>query len=403
MKKILSFMFVVVLLLLPTSVHAVLTADDFIRQAPASVSDETKKEERRQVQKPVETIPASKENATISPTISAQSVQDAINTFVKSVHEDGIVGRCGIDFPGGHGVVAAGSATYDIFENPVATRASRRQAHTSAYLRAKRELTEWAEGQMTEWKAFIADNTDSIITENENLHNIMERCEEYIKTGVDGIVRNHMIYDVNVDDKYRQIFVTIVSVPALWDGASIPGPYTIVANSSKSGLNRALSEINNNIAFPVGGARIYVPDTGEIIFVGYGSAVVDFSKNEAAQAKLANTAQRKARIRAQVSLFNMFSERERLQGMSEMEETESRAILDLQKLSEDDLTGKIYPTDYGKLEKQRDYFRNSSLFKEILNAESKGNLPPGVDQRSWLDKNREYAYSVAVYTFRANP
>ena len=405
MKKVLSyvfFVFVLILLFSCTSAEAAYTADDFIRQSPASVSSETEKDELRKVQQPdkVKEIPASKDSATISPTISAQDVRDAINALVANRNE----GAWRIEFPEGEGAVAIGVAVYDKFENnPVAARISKRHAFTEAYLAAKNNLTIWTEGQMTAYKAFISENVQTASNENENLSNILTRAEESIKMGVDGFVRNHTIYDVFEDADNRIVYVAIVTAPALWDGTSLPGKCTILAGSSRNGLNRALAEINNNIAFPIGGVRIFVPDTGEIIFVGYGSAVVGYSENEAAQTRLNLAATRMARMRAGTSLFNIISERERLQGKMQLEDNLARAIGNLEKLSSDDLTEKVDDAGYEKLAPLRDIFQNSTEYKAILSAENEGNLPPKVDSRSWLDEKKEWAYAVAVYSYRANP
>jgi len=408
MKKVLSyvfFVFVVILLFSSASSEAWTNANEFLQNIPAAVSSEAEREELRMVQAPekVKEIPASKDIATISPTISAEDPQDAINKLIERAKKERGEVIWSIEFPEGEGVVSISVAHYDKFNNPVAERISKRHAYAEAYLTAKINLTRWTEGQMEAYKALIDDNIEMVSDENENLQSTLSRAEEFIKTGVDGFVRNHIVYDVYEDAENKSVYVTIVSSPALLDGTSLTGSCTILAESSISGLNRYLAEINNNIAIPIGGARIYVPDTGEIIFVGYGSAVVGYSENEAAQSRLNLAATRMARMRAENSFFNIISERERMHGSMQFEENLSRAITDLVKLSSDDLTEKVDDIGYKKLSPLRDTFRNSIEYKNLLNAENAGKLPPKVNWRSWLDEKKEWAYSIAVYSYRSNP
>jgi hypothetical protein len=392
MKKIsifAAFIFFLAVLSVPASA-ANLKADDFIQSSPAMAETEAEKEARRKVQNP-----DSIKEETIGETrfILAQDIQDALNAFVRQKS----AGCSGISFPQGIGAVATGVAVYDTFENEVATRVSKQQAYIMAYINAKIALTEWLKGAMSEARMEGGGDSTSQIDAIDNLGNVNEKWRSFIGSDISGIVRRHNVYDIFEDAENSYVYTTIVSSPALWGDIDRPAPSTISAASLQSGLDSVFTEINNGIAFPVGGKAIYVPETGEMAYVGYGSTVIRTNENSALRARLALNAEHKARRWAENSLNSIVLENETLKHHDEWDTETRRIIQQILPLSEADPTESVDEIGNERIKPQRDLFRDSEEYKFYTELVSRGKTPPGVQQKSWLDKNKGLAYAVAVY------
>ena len=179
MKKIcLALVFTFVFL--SSAAVAALRVDDFI--PPVHVSDEAERAELLKVKEPGE-ISEVEGEITGEPAISAQSVQDAINHWA----DKRVEGFTEVVFPDGFGFVATGIGTYGIYDNPVATRISKRNAYVLAYMQAKRRMAEGLNGVLT------AGNTrafERIATVNESFGQTLINAEslstESIRQRIDG-------------------------------------------------------------------------------------------------------------------------------------------------------------------------------------------------------------------------
>ena len=390
--------------------RAAVSTDDFVLRTPAQAVSPDEKAELREVKEPQKVAVTPADDIFIAPTITGGSASDAINTFLKNRTE----GFCAVDFPGGIGGVATGVSVYDVFENnPVASRISKRQAYEIAYLNAKNQLTAWAEGQLLKWNILIGNRQTSLSDSDDNLNDILEKWRDFLEVGVEGVVRRHSVYDVYDDyhDPSRpRVYVTILSCPLLWGSIERQAPSTIAASSLESGLDTVFNDINNNLISPVGGKAIFVPETGELAYVGFGSDVVRYSENPAAFARMELNAERIARMRAQLSLLNMIQPNEALVGSMRLDELTLRSIQEINKLASGDVTETVDASNgsvFERTRQQEDLFRNSQEFKLCVDAANTGKLPPGIQQKSWLDDTKEFAYAVAVYipseTFKVEP
>ena len=142
-----------------SSAFAALSVDDFI--PPVQVSQEAEKAELLKVQDP-DGVSEIEGEITGEPAISAKSAQDAINHWA----DKRVAGFTEVIFPEGFGFVATGIGTYGIYDNPVSSRISKRNAYVTAYMQAKRLLAEGLNGVITRGntRAF-----ERIATVNESL------------------------------------------------------------------------------------------------------------------------------------------------------------------------------------------------------------------------------------------
>ena len=372
--------------------QAAISVDDFLPPAQAATPEDASV--RLTVENPAE-VKEVEGDVTGEPAISAASAQDAINAWVAK-RSDGFEE---IVFPSGFGFVATGVSTYGKHDNPVAERAAKRNAYVTSYMRAKTQLAEGLNGVYTSGrtKAF-----ERIATVNESqgqtLINIKEDTQEAIRQRIDGFLRGYVVYEVFDDAEDSRVYLTIVTTPKTQGHFDRPDVRTISASSVQEGLGQVFVEIEKGLTPPVGGRMIYVPATGEMAFVGFGSAVVGRQSNAAAQAKLELNAERIAKIRAKDALCGVIVG-EDIESEEKLDSQVSSMNNDFEELCKDDPIVKNNPDHpgYVKLQNSVSAFKAAEANVSVMRGAREGVLPPGVRQEAWSDEDKEFTYAVAVY------
>jgi hypothetical protein len=304
-----------------------------------------------------------------------------------------------IVFPSGFGFVATGVSTYGRHDNPVAERAAKRNAYVTSYMRAKTQLAEGLNGVYTSGrtKAF-----ERIATVNESqgqtLINIQENTREAIRQRIDGFLRGYVVYEVFDDAAASRVYLTIVTTPKTQGHYDRPDVRTLSASSVQEGLGQIFVEIERGLTPPVGGRMIYVPATGEMAFVGFGSAVIGRQSNAAAQAKLELNAERIARMRAADALCGVIVG-EDIESTEKLDSQVSGMNKDFEELSKNDPIVKNNPDHpgYVKLQNSMNAFKAAEANVSVMRGAREGVLPPGVRHQAWTDEGKAFSYAVAVY------
>jgi len=366
-----------------------ISSDDFLPPVQAKTPEQSKQllEVKTTAEVKVEQVPAMKTEAVVAPT-----TQDAINTVV-SKHE---IGCKMIKTGSGFGWVATGMGTYRKMDNPVATRISQRNAFVAAFLMAKAKLAETLNGTSNEGKNAIRENLAVLNKENESLKSITTESAESISQAVQMLLKGFVIYEIHDDFANNTVYASIVTTPKTCGKYCRPDANSITAPSLKDGLDALFVEINKGLVAPVGGRIIFVPQTKEIAYVGFGSAVVNNDSNAALQAKLNASADRVATMRATDALCGMIiGDQTKWQG--NVDEKTKEMVKDFNELSKDDPTLKEDKLAVQKLNERQQVF--VTMMKETNQYESvrKGILPPGVIKKAWKNEDNTFSYSVAVY------
>ncbi|MDR2528016.1 MAG: hypothetical protein LBD04_03220 [Synergistaceae bacterium] len=371
---------------------AALSVDDFI--PPVQAVTEAERAELLKVREPgaVQSAPG---ELTSKPAISAKSAQDAVNAWVAKRVE----GFEEILFPSGFGFVTTAVGAYEKLDNPVATRVSKRNAYVRAYMGAKRQLAEGLKGLLTQGNTRVSER---IATVNESLGqtlvNVEELTVEGIQQRIDGFLRGYVVYDVFDDVSAARVYLTLVTTPKTQGRYNRPDPSSIAAASVQEGLAQALAEVERGLTPPVGGMTVFVPATGELAFVGFGSAVIGRQDNAAVQAKLELNAERVAKIRAKDSLCGVIVGEE--VAASEKVDSEIGGMSkDFRELTQDDPAVKANPDHpgYERLQTRKTAFKAAEVNQTTITGARQGVLPPGVRQQSWMDEDKAFAYAVAIY------
>jgi len=177
-----------------------------------------------------------------------------------------------------------------------------------------------------------------------------------------------------------------------------PEPSNISAASMQEGLAQVFAEIENGLTSPVGGRTVFVPATGEIAFVGFGSAVIGREDNSAVQARLELNAERIAQVRAKDTLCGIILG-ETIEGTEELDTELAEATRTFNELTRDDPVVVHNPDHpgYVRLQDRQSSFKAAEIYRNVIESARRGVLPPGVRQQSWQDEDGAFAYAVAIY------
>ena len=379
----------VICLCLSTSGFAQVTADDFL---PPIQGGPTK------VQAP-EKVKVTKAGVT------ASSAQDAINTAVQentrecSQHEEHGVGVRLVRFPSGLGFVATGMATYPIMDNPVATRVAQRKAYVIAFLDAKKGLAETLGGLSSEGQEMVRRALINVSLPKDEMTNIAEQSEESLKQAVDMLLRGFEIYAVQDDTKEKRVTVSIVTTPKTRRLINRPTAGAVEAADLREGLNQVIREVRAGVVPPIGG-RVIVVRGKLAALVGFGSAVVHSSDNDAAQARLNLEAQKIAAMRAKDSLCGLLNG-DRTAWEGNVVESHKHEVKEFETLGTADPLSASGPA-VKKLDEAKKSFLATLESTEVYASVRRGQLPPGIHTRTWFDPDHTWAYAMSVYISAAS-
>ncbi len=384
----------VVLLLSPCPVRAApLSATDFL--PPVQAQTPEAKQAAEQIQQPE----AVKQETGLDgkPVTSAATAQDAVNAAIQRIPAEG--GCQQIKFPSGFGWVASGMGIYNVMPNPVSTLAAQRLAYQKAYLGAKKNLAEALYGLTTTGREQLAQEMNTVLTDTDALANIAETHTETLAENVRGLLRGYVIYNVNdqQEQTHGSVSVTIVATPKTMGKTSRVDPSSLAADSIADGLNAVLSELSSGLMPPVGGKTISVPQTGELAFVGFGSAIIMRNENPAVRAKLTLNAQKIAAMRARSALCGIILG-DTVAATSSLDETTQTMNAQFEEIQQNDPTAKENDAvQMRKLQEQKANFLTKQLSKEQISSMRSGVLPPGVSVKTYINEEKTMVEAVAVY------
>ena len=373
-----------------------LSAGDFL---PVAQAPEEQRKELSGVQNPgavhEELNPVLKRNV-----VKAATAQDAINYIVQRCHKDRGDGCEAIGMPDGKlGLVAVGTGTYDKdMRNLTALRRSQRLAYMQAFMDAKAQMARYFNGASTEGLALFTQNSDGSDTEADGASSEKTEIKISNKSTAAAVLKGYVTYSVYDDFDNSTVYVALVSTPKTQGRFSSSGGDTLRAENLSEGLNAVMAEIQNGVVPPVGGRIVTVPQTGEIAFVGFGSAVIRSNERAAIRASQQRRARKIAELRAASALCGIITGESVKTDMSEGE-SQSQSYDDFNETIKlnDPIDDLVTEEEKAELKILTTEYRARDDFHEVIETAHKGTLPPGVTQRAWLDSDGAFAYGVAVY------
>ena len=371
---------------MPTIVLADVTADDFLPPAQGGSRD----------------IKDSAHVASNGNTVTAASAQDAINAAVKKNVEELTDGGGAqmeakmVKFPSGLGFVATGVGTYRTMENVTATRLAKRKAYVIAFTMAKKNLAESLGRLSNDGKELVRSSLVNVNLPKEEMTNISTQSEESLKQAVEMMLRGFVIYEVNDDPSRSTVNVSIVTTPKTRGKLARPAPNAVEADSLREGLNQVIAEVRSGLVPPVGGRIITMRSTGETAFVGFGSAVVGTSQNNAVQQKLRLTAQKIAAMRAKDALCGLIIG-DKTSWEGSVVESMKDQVQEFESAAKDDPLANKDPATVKKLDEARQTFVARMETNDVYRSARSGVLPPGINTKTWFDTDNAWAFALSVY------
>ncbi|MBQ9582631.1 MAG: hypothetical protein IJR21_09695 [Synergistaceae bacterium] len=326
------------------------------------------------------------------------SLQDAINKVITKPKTGCQVVRGDNQGPT---LVATGMGTYSLnYENIMASRIEQRNAYVIAFMRAKDEMARTLSGISFEGASYFEQGSQSQTNSLKVLNNINTSLSERLKQWAQAVLKGYVTYSVQDDGKGR-VYVTIVSSPktrANFDrnGYSSEG---LTAETLREGLDSIIAEIKKGLVPPVGG-RIVEANTGEVAWVGFGSAIVRLDSEPDVQAELELQAEQIAGLRAVDGLAGIiFGDETKWQ--AHVDEDTSRMIKSFEAAQKNDpvIKGAKGGLNAGikEYENRVREMRNEIINNEKVSSIRSGILPPGIMRQTELDDDGYFAYGIAVY------
>jgi len=338
-------------------------------------------------------------------TVAAGTGQDAVNAArdVTESRAKGASGRgaCHVDFPSGPGVVATGKAHYFPVKNPTLTRINQRQAVLEAFMLAKKAMAELLGGLDNEGAEEIRKSLTQLYTSDSEsgLANRNRDSVSNVKQTLDLVLRSfviHEIQDKQDADGSGSIFVTIAISPKTTLQVDRLAGGFVTEGSLSEGINRVIEEVQSGVVAPVGARFIEVPGTNETAFIGFGAAVVGDNTDPEIRKELLETALTEAEMYANDSLCGLLHG-DRTVYKGEIPETHRNTTQQYAKILSEDPDAGAPQERTVKLDKAIKSIVSEKVTAEVLSNARKGRIPAGVQKKSWLDDDKEWAYAIAVY------
>lgn len=357
------------------------SADDFLPPVQASTPEQ--QQQLSQVQGSVQEV---KDPATGQTAAEGKTAQDAINFVVNKRS----AGAEMVKFGSGIGWVATGTGTYEVMENPTATRIAKRNAYVRAFLEAKANLAKSLGSLSSEGRTQLVEQMEQVTDTKADLGNFASTQQEKLEQAVQMLLKGFVTYAVEDDAAKKTVYVSIVTTPKTRGQFNRPSPNGLEADSIRDGLGQVLLEIQTGLVPPVGGKIIQVPTTGEMAFVGFGSDVIRSSDNATLQQKMRLNAAKVADMRATDALVGLLIGDD-TGWKSKLDESTQQAVKDFETSD----TGK--DASRQRFEKTRQSFLNEQVTPEQFQSLRSGVLPPGVTRKTFTSKDDAEIYAVAVY------
>ena len=340
--------------------------------------------------------------------LTAENLQDGFVHANRLIWEDqGGEGFQAVVFGSGTGYIAGAVAEYLVYPNINATLLGKRAAYLEAYYKAKANMLQGLLGYLTRKTETLKDTLVSIDTPEKNIGAQLMTQSESIEQAVNGILRGFVTYEVRDTAKEDRgsVYVSIAISPATLQSLNRVTNGLYFARSATEGLEAVLEEIQAGVIPPVGGKIVILPNTGETIIVGFGSAIVRYSQNLSLATEYRKAALETAKIRATQSLVDFLTGSSTSWVSGIYDGTVSGGI------SEDysSITQKIQdlPDEDNELKKaiassSSNEFLNLFIKTSEYQSVSKGIVPPGVIIRTAVEESVEtmgYGWAVAIAVY----
>jgi hypothetical protein len=292
----------------------------------------------------------------------------------------------------GTGILSIGSISYTTYDNINATLLSKRGAYNQAYLIAKKQLIENMKGVEHQCNNLVSVSMDVIDTGVESVANTQNKMTEVCKESVSGSLAGFVTFDVYDNTESKNVRVSLISTPKTRAQVRKQHGAVSVTTDPNSIFKQVITDIRGGVLPPVGAKILTHADSGEVIVMGYGSAIIRQNKNKTIANKLRGAAKSQSQTRARDALLaTMQGEKVYWQGSFDEKQMEGSSQFQYDDPSMQD------PQQVKVLDDDRDTFMSQLKMSDDYSTLAKGKLPAGVSVKSFSSADGYWQYSVAVY------
>ena len=325
------------------------------------------------------------------PITSASTQDDAVRAAFNRLE-----GEPGAQFfasNSGIGVIATGFADYGLegVTNSNLIALQQRAAFVEARLNAMTEIRKFMGGLTLEQLQVVESQLQALDLAGEALANSEKSTEETRSSMVQGMVQGAVIYELVDDPAGGSVAVRLVTTPKTQGALTRERRDVLSAAELNTGIAEILREVQLGVVAPDGGRTVMSSD-GSIAWVGFGSALCRKNRNASLERELRRDAKRSSVQRANASLLAL------LNGETVTEQTSSTDRLSQAINQFDVLLAEDGSESTNTLDQDRVEASASSLSLRTLSGKVSGELPPGVNTRSFFSEDGLWAYSISIYT-----
>ena len=293
------------------------------------------------------------------------------------------------DANGATGMMVSGVGRYSSeYPNPDAVRQARRSAYVAAYADAMRLLAEKVYGSSIEQKVEIAKKLKISTTEIATASEASTDSVEKINEAISGLIRGSQVWKCTDEgaDVRVWLFMTKESVEA---SKVVDGSCKVASRGGyQSAVDSIIDECTNGFLPPIGGKCVIDPVTGLVTFVGFGSSIIQ------SIAMGETMALKAAQARAKAGLVGIMTGQQ-VDYTAQLGSTEQQAISDYKNYA-----NALPPAgqEGAVAAKARNSFGSVQELSEALSLVTRGKLPPGTQDLSFVDDETGWVTSVYIYS-----
>ena len=291
----------------------------------------------------------------------------------------------------GEAILSTGSDFYRVYENINATLLSKRAAYNRAYMNAKKGLAQDLNGLQNSCESAASIASEAIDTGTDSLANQgiaqTEACKESVQASLAGFAT----YDVFDNPEDKSVRVTIISSPKTRKAITASKGATYSSNDPNEAFKTAINDLQKGLLPPVGAKVITNATTGEIIILGYGSAINRTNKNASVARRLRQGAERRSQTLARNALIStMQGEKVFWEGGFSDDMVETTEQYETDPELEDPSTAKA-------LDEEREQFLSVISQTDDYRTAASGQLPPGVKSQTFTSEDGYWSYTFSIY------
>jgi len=192
-----------------------------------------------------------------------------------------------------------------------------------------------------------------------------------------------------------RVTVSLVTTPKTQGALQKIGNGGVVSGTLQEGLTAAFNNIKTGLIPPGGGKIVTVPSTREVMWVGFGSEIIRKNRNSAVMRILKQEAKDTARERARAALLAVING-EDVYAATELNEEFEKEIKQMDTVVDAEGNEELH-----KREKDKVTAMASQAKKRKFGSEVIADLPEGVSVNTYLTRDGNWAYGVALYSAKA--